>query len=231
MNNSFQNTLHPLRLELLSYAEAVLNGQSAISVATASHIAECAQCRADVEAITRSLTLMTEAGSLEPSPGDTARLLLSAKGARKASSTRRQIRGLLRVAASLTLATACVILLIVAPNNSPKLPNHADGDTTALGAHPANESIEMAHSLKIDLLVQNRRSAPLRQAVLTDRIAPKSRWEHLQLRTMRSRDDDIAEAMKALKNNPACVRAEEIVRSERALQAVALKNLYIGRDL
>ena len=62
--------------------------------------------------------------------------------------------------------------------------------------------------------------------------APNSRWEQAQRRALIAMDDDIDEALAALRNNPALLaRAGAVVNSNRERKKETLKALYANRKL
>lgn len=78
---------------------------------------------------------------------------------------------------------------------------------------------------------QNDDADILSAAIHTDTLKPRGAWEQAQLRTVETLDEDITEAMNALKNNPFCVRAKNLIDTSRTRLTQELKTLYVERSL
>jgi predicted anti-sigma-YlaC factor YlaD len=57
---------HPTRTQLITYAEALVDGRGPIFSGIARHLTQCPQCSAEVEAICSSLRFLNSAPTVEP---------------------------------------------------------------------------------------------------------------------------------------------------------------------
>lgn len=221
---------HPTQAELFEYTENALANRIAFDSRATRHLRSCASCRDEVDSIRDSLMVIRNADLLEAGRGLQASVLLAAKpGRRGIPFSSVFLRTSLARGAALA---ACLLLTMSAllyssgasgPLVEPVAPAAADG--------PAIEIRTAGFSL--EALMQTTPEEKLLGAVLASPAwAPDSRWEKEQRRTLAALDDDIEQALEALKSNPALlVRAGAVVNGNRERKKETLKALYANRKL
>jgi len=210
---------HPTRESLLEYAERVERGHVPFGSETATHISSCARCSDEVGRIRESIRLTRSIDDLEPSGALEASVLLAMKTHRHTPS---------RPAWMGALRSAAVVVVFVG-----LLSATVRHDSTAREDLPETEPSAPQQSAResIDHLVVITPEEVLIEPALETSWEPKTRWERAQWRAIETIDDDIDEALDALENNPAWVRAGSVVSGNRELKRDKLKTLYAERTL
>lgn len=219
---------HPVRNELVVYAECLADG-SPVSMETAAHVASCAQCAAEVEAIRGSFEFTAALPELEPSAELTTRILLDARAKRsEVQRVRREGASPLwfavRVcacAASLTLVTWVSFGAFL----SMPVPG-ARASAVSRGVDPAAAA---ASQESLRLAVEQVKA--LSGAVNAATGIPGDARELEQRRAAQAMAEDIAAAKVALDRNPYCLRAADLFQASLQRQAETLRQLYIERSL
>lgn len=224
--------LHPMRRQLVAYAESLVDPGTPVSAQIGAHVAQCRQCAEEVRAIRASLEFTAAAPGLEPSRNLTGEILRSARRERNAAKQQRQetsrIGAFLRGFTFLG-ATAAVAVLVFGfflreaiPAQPARIaPAPATATASAAPAMPSAESLQKT-AAEVRALAAAMREVPDR--------AP-SPLELRQRRAVQAMDADIAAALTALERNPGCVRASHIVNANLQRQAQTLRNLYVERKL
>ena len=75
----FSSVSHPSRQQLHDFAESLVDRQRSVQASVASHVSQCARCKAEVAEIRESLQLTHSAGLLEPTQDLTTQILMAAK--------------------------------------------------------------------------------------------------------------------------------------------------------
>lgn len=213
---------HPTRTELFEHAENLTAKQVSIASDVARHLVDCESCKREVHAMRDSLAMLDEMDTLSPTRTIQASVLLAAK----------PVRGMSRKArfytAKTTSLTACALLLMATffqttPTVAPSL--------SVISAPQTNFSTVSAR-ISIEGLSQPTPEEEVLGAALARQAwSPSNRWEKTQWRAITELDDDIEEALKALQNNPALVRASTMVSLNRERKKETLKTLYVERNL
>jgi hypothetical protein len=222
--------LHPMRRQLVAYAESLVDPGTPVSAQIGAHVAQCRQCAEEVRAIRASLEFTAAAPGLEPSRNLTGEILRSARRERNAAKQQRQetsrigafLRGFTFLGA--TAAVAVLVFGFFLREAIPAQPARIAPATATASAAPAMPSAE---SLQKTAAEVRALAAALREVPDS---AP-SPHELRQRRAVQAMDADIAAALTALERNPGCVRASHIVNANLQRQAQALRNLYVERKL
>lgn len=220
---------HPSTDDLLTYAEALADGDAPICARIARHVAACQRCNQELKGIQGTLAVVNAASPLESLEELKRRILVAARAARTVDERRRTAlrflsgwaRGLacaagITVMAALSFTTA----LNEAPASALALERPAPAvPVTATG--PSPEEIRRATS-EVRLL-----SAALEAAPATPRTPDE--WRHR--RAAWALSSDLSAALSALEQNPGCTRASQLVNANLQQQARTLKMLYMERTL
>jgi hypothetical protein len=211
---------HPSKLELLAYAEGLVDGHG-ISTATARHVTTCKECAREVSAIRSSIEFTASANELSPSEDLTTQILVAARTER---STQRRAHGRtpLIMLKGLTYAAGIVALCTVyfsyALGDSlaarTEVRPTAPARTTAGGPTPEELRKATAEIQTLAAAVGSR----------TD--SPRNLREWQQTRAVLALDADLSAARQALLRNPGCERANRVFNANIPRQAQALKTLY-----
>jgi len=219
---------HPVRNELVVYAECLADGRP-VSMEIASHVASCAQCAAEVEAIRGSFEFTSALPELEPSAELTTRILLDARAKRtEVQRVRREGASPLWFAVRVTACAASLTLVawisfgafLSMPVPGARAASAARGDDPAAAA-ASQESLRRAVEQVKALSV----------AVNASTGTPGDARELEQRRAAQAMAEDIAAAKVALDRNPYCLRAADLFQASLQRQAETLRQLYIERSL
>ncbi|MCC6699018.1 MAG: hypothetical protein IT365_25570 [Candidatus Hydrogenedentes bacterium] len=211
---------HPSKLELLAYAEGLVDGHG-ISTATARHVTTCKECAKEVAGIRASIEFTASANELSPSEDLAKQILVAARTER---STQRRARGRtpLIILKGFTYAAGIVGLCTVyfsyalGDGASARTEMRASVPVRTTASGPTPEEIRKATS-EIQTLAA---------AVGSRTEAPRNLREWQQTRAVLALDADLSAARQALLRNPGCERANRVFRANIPRQAQALKTLY-----
>lgn len=217
---------HPAKHELMAYAEALVDGRTAIAVAMARHVAGCDACAAEVQAIRASLACLAHTPGLEPTRAFSAGLQAAL------SEQRLAVRGRGHSSALLTLAKAvtCIATLVVVAGASFGSASAPRAASVALLNAPRKTVVASLPSRE-EVWRTTAQIQTLAAAVTSPTRMPKTVQEDQQRRTVRILDADMSAAVTALGYNPGCSRASSILSANLRKQAQALKALYLERGL
>lgn len=217
---------------LFAHAESLVDGKSAISAATAAHLAADPAAAAEAKAIQDSLAVVRAASELDPSSDLEARILMEARKVRREMHQEEGQRSTAWVALR-GVACAAGLLLVGAVAFATFLHEGDEPATTASFDRPAPPAAVVAESENTPSPEAIRKAASEVQtlaAAVRDKAAG-SALEQEQLRAVNAMDADIDAALKALERNPGCVRAGHVVHSNLREQAETLRSLYVNRSL
>lgn len=222
---------HPIEVELFEHAESLLAKRVVFDSKVARHITSCTQCRKEISSIRQSLDMVDEAPCIEPGRNLEASILLSAKSGRRAIRLpflpNLSCKSLVRLS-----ALAACVLAMMSTLLHPSTANDPLPDTIAPVASSDSTNEMMKAGFSIEVLTRATAEEELLGAALTSPAwAPSSRWERGQIRAINTFESDIDEAIEALKNNPALVRASAVVNANRERKRETLKALYANRNL
>jgi len=194
-----------------------------VDAAYAVHVAGCAACASEVQAIRQTLEIVRRTPQLEPSPDLTAEILVRARGERQNPHAFEPRRKSVRLAMAWAMAAGLVLAAGLGvyghggrvPARTPLLVSKAAASVSSAEAERWTKTVTEVRSL----------AAAVRAPI---EATPR---EIAQRRAVQAMDKDIAAALAALERNPGCVRASHIVQSNLERQAQTLRNLYAARNL
>lgn len=209
---------HPSRHALLGYVEGLLCRHVALAPEISRHIARCDRCKCETVAMRRSLDLTNDAAEIEPSRHFTASILMATRNVALEPPVPwpRSVRGYASVA--MLVAVVALAYTGIAAQYS------LNTDTEGIERKAAVVSFDMLRRLSTEEKV-------LGPAIMSAEWEPQGKWERAQRRALDILDDDLAEALAAFKDNPACVRASSVVTSIREKKVETLKAVYLERSL
>lgn len=211
------NKKHPQKSLLVEYAEGLIDSTARLNPEVAFHISECSYCRNSVEAMQKSFRVIEEVETIEPRGDLTAAILLAARNTpvMPAEHIGGNLFGRLAAAAVVVFAAGFAW--------------EATHQTTAQFVTPSYESTTPVIKSS-SVQARNTEASPteelLSNAVLGSHRAPGTDWERAQHRALHTYNDDIAEAELALANNPALIRASDMIASSRQRKDRTLRNVY-----
>jgi len=211
---------HPSKLELLAYAEGLVDGHG-ISSATARHVAACKECAKEVAEIRASIEFTASASALDPSEELTSQILVAARTERGVQRRARghtaliMLKGLAYAAGIIAFST---LYFSYALGENPATSHTMRASTPArsVAAGPSPEEIRRA-TAEIQTLAAAVGSHPK---------SPRNLREWQQTRAVLALDADLSAARAALQRNPGCERASRVISANIQRQAQALKTLY-----
>lgn len=208
----------------MSYAEAAIDGQSVICAATATHVADCPQCEAEVSQIQTSLSSLDTARELQPTRQFTAKILLASQHERRLMEQSHRRR-----AAVITTGKVTVLATVVTVVAWAAVQSAGDADAT-VSAQPASvQAALLADFLNSDHVRQAAYEVQTLGPAVLARTSPRTYTEWAKLRAVKNLDRGLSDALAALEQNPRSVRAGQMVYSNLQQQAEALRSLYIER--
>lgn len=233
MSIDYRIRRHPARQELLAYAETLVDRSGSLPATLGAHVAACAQCRGEVNAMRASLAFTAQAQALEPSEDLTASILLEARNIRKQQDRSRKrhsvamtaFRGL-GYAAVLALVSVSTFSLVLGNPNEASAPEQSAANVDAYTPASPEEAVATA-----DLLEKAAEDVRALSAAVGDGPTPQTLREWEQLRAVNAMDADLSAALEALARNPGNTRAADVVQSSLRRQAETLRNLYTDRNL
>lgn len=218
---------HPTRRQLVAFAEQLVDRGAPVSVLTASHVAGCPRCAAEVKRIRASLELAALAPAPEPSRDLMPRIVARARAARRNQQTvysesapSRFLRSAACVAGIIALAWFSFGMAL---NGRPALTMSAaelsSGDDDTVAASPGA------------LQQQTAVVKALSTALSRHQEFQVSPFEEGHRRALEVLDRDVSAALAALERNPGCVRANQVMHMSLERQLEGLRNLYLDRTL
>lgn len=223
---------HPKPVELLRYAEGLEDGHVHMAPEVVRHVADCAECRGEVEAMRFSLRATAESTPLEPTAEWTAQVITEARREGRRKVTRRYTRPAMAAAAALIVASI-IGAVRIAPGQTSDVSNTAVAPPSAPVAIE-NRSVAFASDARttgVVLLSETVEEEVLGDALLDTNRPPSSAWEAAHLNAIRELDANIEEGLAALASNPGLVRARLLVNASREQKRELLKTLYLERSL
>ena len=220
--------LHPSRAQLFEHAESLLARHVPFSSEITRHVAACNACKSELAAIRDSLELIQQAQQLQPSRDAKAAILLAAKTQRSSGALPlNPDRPARRLARGMAVAASFLVVSAVLFRSSTDL-----GLTGLAQGQPSTDQEVQTAGLTLETLRQvSPEEELLGAALMSSAWAPQTRWERAQRRELLALDDDIEKALEALKDNPALVRASDLVTTNRQRKKETLRALYVNRDL
>lgn len=219
---------HPSSVQLMEYAESLVDSDAPVCALIGSHVSHCQDCAAEVHAIQQSLKVTSLAAVPESSHSLSQSILLQARQASKQSTAKRPdfpwyplLRG-----------AACVlgILFLAGLSFSMALREGSEFSSIAVQAE-ARPIPTPDHSWTPTL----PSSGSVVQALAASLVQPGSALsksaDSAQRRMVDFLDQDLDAALEALERNPGCVRATQIVDTEAQKRLEGLRSLFVDRTL
>lgn len=223
---------HPKPVELLRYAEGLEDGHVHMAPEVVRHVADCAECRSEVEAMRFSLCAIAQSTPIEPTTEWTAQVVTAARREGRRKVTKRYTRPAMAAAAALIVASV-IGAIRIAPGRTPDISETAAVPSSAPVAIE-NRAVAFAsdtRSVGVALLSETVEEEVLGDALLDTNRPPSSAWEAAHLSAIRELDANIEEGLAALASNPGLVRARLLVNASREQKRELLKTLYLERSL
>ena len=224
---------HPTKAELFEYAESLVAKHVAFDSKVARHLRSCPSCGAEIASIRNSLEVICDVDELVPWRDSVAAVLLAARP----GSRRRGLAFLfLSVAPKSSLGrgvalAAGLLVMMSTILHSSQANAPLPESTTSFSMNTMPEELRAA-GFSLDAVMRTTVEEELLGAALASPAwSPHSPWEQAQRRALNALEDDIDEALEALKNNPALARAGAVVNSNRERKKETLKVLYANRNL
>lgn len=213
---------HPDRASLFEHAEQLEAGRVEFGSPIAAHVRLCKRCAAELDTMRRSISLASFASkTIEPTIALEASTILAMKSQRQAH--RMQLRRRIATTASLAAVFMVTMSVTFSSSNTP----HESGIAKV---YPRNgqKPVPVTYESLTTVSPEERLLGP---AIQQSNWQPASRWERSQSEALKSLDEDIDEALRAIESNPALVRAGAVIHANRETKRQTLKSLYAQRDL
>ncbi len=222
---------HPIEADLFEYAESLLSKRVTFDSKVARHLRSCPCCREEIASIRGSLEVISDVDDLKPGRDSEAAVLLAASpGSRRSGLAFLNIVPRSSLGRGVALAAGLLVMTSTVLHSS-RANAPLTEPTTAVSMNPASQELRTA-GLSLDALMPVSAEEELLGAALASPAwSPHSPWEQAQRRALNALEDDIDEALEALKSNPALARAGAVVNSNRERKKETLKVLYVNRNL
>lgn len=229
---------HPTRSQLIQYAEAIVEGKGPIYSGIARHLKQCTQCASEVDAICTSLRFCHSRGVVvEPPKELTFAILSRTKQQRKQSEyLPRRYQRFSTIGAVVCVMTWVVIGLLLLWRYEETLVNG-----TELSKYSVRKpQFDKVYSLREDKSssmtgkrdkIDMRKELEILGSVLQPLLEYSRGKSDSRLHYMAIIDKDLQSAEYALKRNPGCSRAQELLERRMREKAEVLKWLYWERVL
>ncbi len=221
---------HPTRTQLITYAEAFVDGRGPIFSGIARHLTECPQCSAEVEAICSSLRFLNSAPKIDPPKELTLEILKKVREQKKkieqnSIPVKKHSKLLVAVCVSIWLIIGYILFGV---SYNPSLYKNTSGSS--------NISVQMASSEVQPTGEKNKENDVWHEIeLLGSALSPVFRnspgYSSRQLRSVAIIDRELESAQSALRKNPTCPRANEILQKGVRQKAELLRQIYLERVL
>lgn len=221
---------HPTRTQLIAYAEALVDGRGPIFSGIARHLAECPQCSAEVEAICSSLRFLNSAPKIEPPKELSLEILKRAREQKRkveqnSIPVKKHSKLLTAVCISIWLIIGYILFGI---SYNPSLFENNPGSP--------NMFMQMASPKDQPTIEKNKEKdvwheIELLGSALTPVFRNSPGYSSRQLRSVSIIDRELECAQSALRKNPTCARANEILQKGVRQKAELLRQIYLERVL
>ncbi len=221
---------HPTRTQLITYAEALVDGRGPIFSGIARHLTECPQCSAEVEAICSSLRFLNSAPKIEPPQELSLEILKRAREQKRkveqnSIPVKKHSKLLTAVCISIWLIIGYILFGI---SYNPSLFENNSGSP--------NRFIQMASPKAQPTIEKNKEKdvwheIELLGSALTPVFRNSPGYSSRQLRSVSIIDRELESAQSALRKNPTCSRANEILQKGVRQKAELLRQIYLERVL
>jgi len=221
---------HPTRTQLITYAEALVDGKGTIFSGIARHLTQCPQCSAEVESICSSLRFFNSAPTIEPPKELALQILKRAKEQKKqdeqtAISVKRH---------SPVLVVLCVLVWMALGYFLFVTGYNPSAQSDLIGKQ--NISVEMPIQITKTTIEKDTEKniwheIELLGSALSPLFQNSNGYSSYQMKFVSVIDQELESAQNALRKNPGCPRANEILHKGVRQKAELLKQLYLERVL
>lgn len=221
---------HPTRAQLILYAESILEGKGPIYSGIGRHIANCQQCRQEVEAIKTSLKFFNSRATTEPPKELTYEII---KNARDISQKRKFERSAFRYRKPVVTTICCLLIWGIIGYytflKSYLNYTHLSEERYEVGSM-LSRSIEKTTSHQNSVNTSDDSSLWHQIEILTPAILPILSNADLKtypyLKMVSLLDEEIEKAQKVLEKFPDDERVRKLIRNNIREKVELLKSIY-----
>lgn len=221
---------HPTRTQLITYAEALVDGRGPIFSGIARHLTQCPQCSAEVEAICSSLRFLNSAPKIEPPKELSLEILKRAREQKNkieqnSIPVKKHSKVLVAVCVAIWLMMGYILFGV---SYNPSLyQNTPDSSHIPVQMASPKVQVPVEKSNEKDIWHEIELLGSALSPVFRNSTAYSSR----QLRSVSIIDRELESAQTALRKNPTCSRANEILQKGVRQKAELLRQIYLERVL
>ncbi len=221
---------HPTRTQLITYAEALVDGRGPIFSGIARHLTQCPQCSAEVESICSSLRFFNSTPTIEPPQELTLQILKRAREQKKQNEQTsipvKRHSPVLVVLCVLVWLTLGYFLFVVGYN--PSVQNNFIGKQN-IHAEMPTQITKTTTEKETEKNVWHE--IELLGSALSPLFQNSKGYSSYQMKFVSVIDQELESAQTALRKNPGCPHANEILQKGVRQKAELLKQLYLDRVL
>lgn len=217
---------HPSKPDLLAHAEHLVSGH-AIAHSIERHLAQCDQCRREVDAVRRSLELIEETPELEAHDDLSRQILLAARNERKMMHRVHHRRPVAQAARALAFAAGFAVVCVFSFQSALN-PSNAAAEVNSPAAVVAQETDA---DLSPEAIRQTETEVRRLAAAVETRALPHDPQAWQQARAVAMLEADLRAAEAALQRNPGHERATRLMQVSLKRQTEAWKSLYLAQQL
>lgn len=221
---------HPTRTQLITYAESLVDGRGPIFSGIARHLTQCPQCSAEVDAICSSLRFLNSAPKVDPPKELTLEILKRAREKKKkieqnTLSAKRHSQALVVVCVSIWLVVGYILFGV--SYNTSLFDNTTDKMSVPIQMASPKITAPIEKSTEKDVWHE----IELLGSALSPVFGNNTGYFSRQLRSVSIIDRELESAQTALRKNPTCPRANEILQKGVRQKAELLRQIYLERVL
>lgn len=229
---------HPTRSQLIQYAEALVEGKGPIYSGIARHLKQCTQCASEVDAICTSLRFCHTRGIVVEPPKELTLAILN-----KTKQQRRQIEYLPRryqrfstIGALVCILTWVIIGLLLLWRYEDTVVKGVELSKNPVRKPPFDRVYPLREDKSGSVMgrrdkIDMKKELEILGSVLQPLLEYSRGKSDSRLHYMAIIDKDLQSAEYALKRNPGCSRAQELMERRMREKAEVLKWLYWERVL
>lgn len=221
---------HPTRVQLILYAESVLEGKGPIYSGISRHVANCPQCKQEVEAIKTSLKFFNSRATAEPPKELTYEIL---KNARDISQKRKLERSAFHYRKPIVTTICCLLIWGTIGYHAfvKSYLNHTHFSEERYGVgRITSQSMDRTTTNQNNTSSSDDSSLWHQIEILTPAILPILRKADLTtypyLKMVSLLDEEIQKAQKVLEKFPEDERVKKLIRNNMKEKVELLKSIY-----
>jgi hypothetical protein len=229
VKSPFTSKYHPDSQALLSYAESLVDSQTLLRGEVFVHIQTCASCKAKVEDIRTSLSVVNKVEEIEPMGDLIACILLAAKQSPRTGKFGGWIRT--GVLAACVFFVATIGLGYINQQQSVVQPEPTQETATL-------QKIELEAEAEKTIEEMTKRYEPVAQSTPVEKLVapavqassvkyPMTDREREQMRALDFYGEDIDMALQALEHNPALKRAYDTIVTTQEVRDNTYLKVYM----